>query len=990
MAGPGSGGSGLTGLSGASDSDHLGAIIIKKIIRGLLFAVCILAATYTSGMAETPLSVAPYRIELFSDGSGIPTGEANAVLQTADGYLWFGSYGGLIRYDGTSFEQYSGTRGLSSYSIRSLWEDEDGTLWVGSNEQGAFCYNGSEFCQPEGDGTRYASVRCFAQAADGTVWMGTADGLAYVEDGAVCGFDLSAFGLENSVVYTLSRDGEGLLWAVDYSGSVLAVDPVEKTVPYVFSPGDVWGAGLYAYSALCASDGRLYIGTNTNRVLILDDPTRSRIVTVVDTGALSSVNSICETQSGAICLCGDAGLGIIDDDGFHDYSNLEYTTHLGCVIEDYERGLWIASSKYGVLHASRSKVSQLTSVPELSDRETYSICRDGNRYYVGYEEGLLVLNESMDRIESVLSDTLSGTPVRAIISGSDGLLYIGTYFGGLVIYDPQTDEILRVTVNDSRCRCELELSDGRVAVGTNSGVVFVQSGAVVETVDTGVGVLCMLESADGTLLCGTDGSGILSVSDGKASVYADPSDGLSGGVILRIRQDAVDPEMLWVSCGNDVFFGGSEGFSPTTALPEGSGSVLDIFPVGDTVWFFRSSGILQCRRGELLDPSGSIDPLMYCSSGDGLPAPIVANSFSWFDGTIFAICTTDGICILDTENFYQNDAVPKARISDVLLSDGTVWDGSDRITVSKDLSRITFRLSALTYGSDDAQIEYRLEGLDTETIVRSVSEQHDIEYTNLSAGTYIFSFHVTNSDGISGNEQQIVIVKKPKFTETLAFPISLAALVAFLLWFVSWLRARAAKNKQRFYKQFTDQIVSTISGAIDAKDPYTEGHSRRVADFSEKIGRRLGLDDKACEQLHYTALLHDIGKIGVPDNILKKPGRLTDEEFDVIRQHTVAGGEILSNLTLLPGIAEGALYHHEKYNGSGYCNGLAGADIPLYARIIAVADAFDAMTSSRCYRKAMAMDTVLEEIEKGRGTQFDPELADLALEIIREEGLTEA
>ena len=123
----------------------------------------------------------------------------------------------------------------------------------------------------------------------------------------------------------------------------------------------------------------------------------------------------------------------------------------------------------------------------------------------------------------------------------------------------------------------------------------------------------------------------------------------------------------------------------------------------------------------------------------------------------------------------------------------------------------------------------------------------------------------------------------------------------------------------------------------------------------------------------------------MPDDILKKPARLTDEEFQTIKQHTVAGGEILKNFTMLKGVDEGAKYHHERYDGSGYCYGLKGEEIPLFARIISVADAYDAMNSSRCYRKALDLNIIMGEIEKGKGRQFDPQLAEIAIEILKEE-----
>ena len=172
-----------------------------------------------------------------------------------------------------------------------------------------------------------------------------------------------------------------------------------------------------------------------------------------------------------------------------------------------------------------------------------------------------------------------------------------------------------------------------------------------------------------------------------------------------------------------------------------------------------------------------------------------------------------------------------------------------------------------------------------------------------------------------------------------------------------------------------EQTAIALANSIDAKDEYTRGHSVRVAEYSEKIARRLGKSDEECRQIYYTALLHDVGKIGVSDFIITKNGRLTDEEYEAIKQHPVIGSQILSSIKDYPYLSIGARYHHERYDGKGYPDHLKGEEIPEVARIISVADAYDAMTSTRSYRAAIPQQIVREEIIKNAGTQFDPEFA---------------
>ncbi len=192
------------------------------------------------------------------------------------------------------------------------------------------------------------------------------------------------------------------------------------------------------------------------------------------------------------------------------------------------------------------------------------------------------------------------------------------------------------------------------------------------------------------------------------------------------------------------------------------------------------------------------------------------------------------------------------------------------------------------------------------------------------------------------------------------------------------------EEKTKLVEKVSLNSIMVIANTIDAKDAYTSGHSLRVAKCSAAIARRLNWPEKDVQNLHYVALLHDIGKIGVPDAILNKPSKLSNEEFEIIKKHPVIGNDILKDIHVIKSVAEGALYHHERYDGRGYPFGLSGEDIPYCARIIGIADAYDAMTSNRIYRHKLTQERVIREFERGRGTQFDPQLTDLFLGMLRE------
>ncbi len=195
-------------------------------------------------------------------------------------------------------------------------------------------------------------------------------------------------------------------------------------------------------------------------------------------------------------------------------------------------------------------------------------------------------------------------------------------------------------------------------------------------------------------------------------------------------------------------------------------------------------------------------------------------------------------------------------------------------------------------------------------------------------------------------------------------------------------REQAAMNR---LKQMNLNIIRSLASTIDAKDRYTSGHSQRVADYALRIAEKMGLSEDDQRIVYYSGLLHDVGKIRVPGEVINKPGKLTEDEFDKIRIHPVSGFHILHDIHEDERIGYGAKYHHERFDGTGYPNCLMGEDIPRVARIIAVADAYDAMASDRSYRKLLPQDVVRDEIVKGKGTQFDPDIADIMLQIIDED-----
>lgn len=242
----------------------------------------------------------------------------------------------------------------------------------------------------------------------------------------------------------------------------------------------------------------------------------------------------------------------------------------------------------------------------------------------------------------------------------------------------------------------------------------------------------------------------------------------------------------------------------------------------------------------------------------------------------------------------------------------------------------------------------------------------------------------------------LMIVSNTKLFHEIREKVLIEALICFIIFVIIVLFCAVAFRQTMIHQKkeeesreklnhLNDVIIKALAYAIDAKDRYTSGHSQRVANYSVEIARRMGKSKEEQNVIYHAALLHDVGKIRVPEMLINKPGKLTEEEFNQIIPHPICSYHILKNIYEDKSIAFGAKFHHERYDGTGYPDGLSGENIPEVARIIGVADSYDAMASNRSYRKALPQSKVREEIEKGKGTQFDPKIADIMLQMIEED-----
>lgn len=969
--------------------------MIEKLRRflGLITAICLFFSLTGRAYAvgESPLQ--HWIVYEYNETNGLPTGEANTVLQTSDGFVWIGSYGGLIRYDGTSFRNYSDGGVFPSSSVRALFEDSRKRLWIGTNDMGVFLYENSSFRHfTNEDKTKYLSVRDFTEDTHGNIYAGTTSGMVRVGEN---GLEYVANDISDCAVYSLDTDINGVVWACIDGGEAILLS--DDGVIGRFNSKKHLDSPLYCVGH--DKSGTLYLGTSGNMIYKLEFADskysdRSYVLTKLKTGSASTMNAISEDDNGNLWAAALNGVGYFDSDLDWHSIDEEHAAAVGAIDFDYEGNIWLASGSYGIIHLVNGQFKNPNTAAELSETSLNSVtvCPDG--YYLATDTGLIILNKNFRQIHNKLTELLNGDRIRNIMRDSKGDIWIGSYYNnGLVRYTPATGSITVYTtengMSDNHIRMITELSDGTIAVATQNGITLLRGGEVCETFTEKKGlsypiILCLCEGSDGTLYAGSDGQGFYAIKDGKITHYGF-DEGLPSGVVLRMLPDE-GGDGLFISAGNSLYYWDFKSFKLMDNYAKSPGSIFDMCFCGDDLWLMQSNGINVVNRKSIL--SGQDTAVRIIGVSYGLTGSLNANSWNCvIDDTLY-LCTANGLSILDMNESGGDHRAIKAVIHRVSVDD-EIYELTDSVTMNGNATRLTFNFAALSFSGKEVTVRYSLKGFDDKYFYVTNGSAMTASYTNLSGGDYEFVIEVMSADGARVIASHSVAVHKDyRLWEYLWFKIAAAVVISGLVTLVTIIIIRVKTNhlkrRQREYQRLIGEALRTFANAIDAKDKYTNGHSLRVAAYTLELAKKLGVSPEDQERLYYIALLHDIGKIGIPDRILNKPSKLTPEEIEIIRQHPAIGGEILKDFTSLPGISEGARYHHERYDGSGYNEGLKGEDIPFFARIICVADSYDTMAGGRKYAESRDPGYIKDELKRCAGTQFDPAVVKAMLEMIEE------
>ena len=995
----------------------------QRIPHFLIICLVFLSACFAGGREARAVSYMSDKTEIPVD---LEVSGAEAICQTEDGYVWIAQYSGLTRYDSKGFEtyksfEYDGTEyNIINVNGLASWGN---TLFVSTSDH-VFVYRDYHF-EPLVTGN-VVITDIVPDAASGLLYVCTRG-----NGGIICdiagGTQTTIPGTEGLPVQDFAPGREKGSYYYQTNDRVYDQDGNE-----ILANSKIMD--LYSYGST------LYIGEDSGSIhrydmesgTFLDDLTVPDQVNKMLYSEADQILFVAGDVNGLYCIDFSSGEPVTTLAG-----NLDNKSQLLDLMIDYEGNLWIAShyiAASGVSIITKNALSELLyddeiwqalDAPPAFDRNVYAVERYGDILYIVCSARIyrfdLIRNEILP--DNVLMQSLDEYAERRTEEGqADGdssftflfapkdvevfrdKVYFAVTNIGLVEYDPEAEKVeiydydyisqhTGTLVNDPDLMLtdkirSMRSFDDCLVLGYSRGLMRFD-GETFSIINTGTNVLYINKTKDGKILFDQT-KGLFVVDDDFTTVTEIPTEKEITGNRLKFL---VDGDNLYYTLNSRLFRTNPDdgsGVSEEIAIPYIKGSIVELAKIpyrgidGETEYKYLIGSQTQLYIADSLEGS-RLTNYDFFDATNGLQ-PIIANTSGYYDeaGENYYLQSTNGIYVYGLNMTRDVHTPVRVALSSVDL-DGVHTYG-ENITLGKDVSRVGFNLSVLGFRPNNGYTAYyKLDGIDTD-YTSYTDDNWSIYYTNLPGGSYDFHFYVTDEYGQESNRILIHVEKEKRPHEQWWFWAALLVPAGGLIFLISFMiirfKTKQSLKRQLEYKNITVESLQAIARTIDAKDEYTNGHSIRVGYYSRQIAESLGMQADELDNIYYIALLHDIGKIAIPDSILNKPGRLTDEEFKVMKSHTTRGATILKGISTIPQIVEGAKSHHERYDGKGYPEGLSGENIPYIARIICCADCFDAMASKRVYKEPFPLDVIIGEFKRCAGTQFDPAIAGVVVDMI--------
>lgn len=975
--------------------------ILLLVFTPFLFKNNVYASSYLSDKTEIPINL---------EVSG-----ANAVYQTTDGFVWIGQYGGLVRYDSKEFETFTefeeNGKEYNINNIKGLVENNN-TLYMMATTD-IFKYENYKFSYVDLglDNLAFNDIQFF----DNKLYISSNKGLIIYD--TIKNTRLDIVSSTERIVDCVIYDGNYYCHKQDgvYNSRNERIYANDEIL-------DIYNYGSTLYIA--RKDGNIVLYDLLHDILLDQSYVISDQINVLKYSEIDEV-LYAGGENGVYCID-------LETDIITSATNLINGTKIVDLMVDYEGNLWISSYDKGVSLIAKNELIDLlhdvskTDIPE-NLRGIYAVERVGDILYIASNGGiylydiindtLITENPIMDKVEEYLTLNDSDGSIGKGLSFRDvevfnNKIYIAAYNIGLIEYNANTKNVVIYDSNTIDSNSNVVSSNGTKEYYKNIRCIRSFGDFIVMGYSLGLmkfdgtsftineltnSVLYIDKSPDNKITFVYNRNGIYYASnDLKTLTYALGGTGEEN--IAGLLKFMFDGNRIYYNINSRLYYMDLNDITyekKEVVVPNIKGSIVELSKIkitnnGIDEYKYVIGSQNQVYIADNIETD--LENYQYFDSNNGLKQSLAGNTSGYYDpiDQRYYFQSINGIYVLHNFDTSNKGHVPLKTTIKSINVDNNILYGND-IKISKNTKRIVFNLATFGFKPNKGyKLYYKLDGVDSK-YMEVGGETNQVSYTNLRGGKYIFHLYAVNEYG-QASDEYIISILKPKFIYeevwfwVIIIILALIALVALNILIIIRIRKSALKREME-YREITIESIEAIARTIDAKDSYTNGHSKRVGIYSREIAKALNLSQRDIDNIYYIALLHDIGKIAIPITVLNKPGKLTDEEFEIMKSHTTAGAKILEGISTIPHIVEGAKYHHEKYGGGGYPTGIKGEEIPFIARIICCADCYDAMATKRVYKEPYSKEKIISEFERCKNTQFDPQIADIVIKLIKEDRL---
>ncbi len=750
----------------------------------------------------------------WTTADGLPGMTITAIMQDQKGYIYVGTYEGLVRFDGVEFVTFS--RNIDPKydfaSVRAIFQDTNGNLWVGHNDEGVTCIqqDGTILKYTTENGLPHNSIRAICEDFNNNIWLGTASGLCYLtpEHEVRIPEGLHELGQDTIQVSRLYCDTAGRIWistAIENDLFVFSTRKLERFtgITKIKNPS--------VNEVSQDKSGAFWFGVAPHYAVRIKDTEETVFDIGHDHQEGTVVNSILQDTAGSFWFASDCGITILHNGvyTYYDKRNGLADDYINHIFEDHEGNMWIAYNRGGIEKMSQGKFRTIAMPIAVN-----AICEDPVRgvTWLGADNGLYCYNKDSQFVENKITELCKGARIRHVGMTSDGELLISSYSDISQVCVTSNDKITVWTMKDGlaglKCRVSIKTTDGKYYVGTTQGLSIVEKDGSIHSLTRKEGfenefIMSLYEDKKGQVWVGTDGGGIYILKDEQIIKHYNSENGLAGNVIFKT--EPIEDSGLWIATGTGIskYNEDSDTFANlNSANGLGTDSVFQmICDYTQTVWMTSNKGIFSVNLADMEDVTiGKRKKInaKYYGNSDGLnTGGITSTSVSTQDslGRVW-FTLIDGFAIYDPVKSGKNQIPPKIEIQEYSIDNVKYDYHGEKIILPPSAKRLSIKFTGLSFiSSDQMRFCYRLGGF--ENNYSEWSNLRNVSYTNLKPGTYQFTVMSENGDEIKSKPSEpIIIIKKPYIWQQLWFQILVGVIIVGIATLIVFLKIHSMRRYQ--------------------------------------------------------------------------------------------------------------------------------------------------------------------------------------------------